>query len=221
MSGINLLSTFIIANLLGLYLRADIIQEQAQSSFLTDKKIIHPSIHPNKQTNIQTNHYTKTTPSWYNGSIQMSNEGLCTKTGFLNRISYHLTRGPNRYSSKISGNRTRTNRNAIWGYFASIWMIWLCCFLLQLSVTWVWVPDPVFPQKWARLNCPGHFFTNVFEGLQDKYNSQSIDQLINTQLNLNANWLYFWPHCVKKGVCWSWEGMMLPLLIQTIVNCQL
>ena len=42
--------------------------------------------------------------------IWMSNEGLCTKTGPLNRISYHLTRGPNSYSSKISGKCTRTDR---------------------------------------------------------------------------------------------------------------
>jgi hypothetical protein len=65
--------------------------------------------------------------------IRMSNKGLCTKFSPLNRISYDLTRGPNSYSSKISENFTRTDRNAIWRYFASIRTTWLCCVLRQFS----------------------------------------------------------------------------------------
>ena len=65
--------------------------------------------------------------------IWMSNKGLCTKFSRLNRISYDLTRVPNSYSSKISGNCTRTDRNAIWRYFASIRTTWLCCVLRQFS----------------------------------------------------------------------------------------
>ena len=68
----------------------------------------------------------------------MRNEGLCTKTGPLNCISYHLTGGLNSYSSTISGKCIRTDRNTIWWYFASIWMTWLCCLFGNVWLKWFW-----------------------------------------------------------------------------------
>ena len=61
----------------------------------------------------------------------MTDKGLCTKTGHLNWVSNIWPGGPNSYSSKISSKCTRTERNAIWRYFVSIWMTWLCGLLHQ------------------------------------------------------------------------------------------
>ena len=63
-----------------------------------------------------------------NKTTQMSteDEGLCTKVVYLNFISYHWPKSPNSCSSKIFGKCARTNGNAIWRYFASTRMTWLC-----------------------------------------------------------------------------------------------
>ena len=76
----------------------------------------------------------------------MSNKGLKTKTDPLNWISYHLTeKGSQNYSYKMSSRSTRTNRSAIWPYFASITPLRL---VMITIFPWIVFTETIFYWIW-------------------------------------------------------------------------
>ena len=70
-------------------------QSRGMGSSLTGARVIfNMQVNPHcGASEVQLFMTFKPLKSWMIVCIWMSNEGLCTKTGPLNRISYHLTRG--------------------------------------------------------------------------------------------------------------------------------